>query len=213
MSRTDIKKQVNRGLAWISAASSVVGLFDIAARAIVIHFFIEIEDYGVVMIAAGLFPALDLITDLGITAALIQRDDHSEEKINTVFWLNVIMSLVVFAALALGVGPLLAWIHEQPVVAGLLALYGSKLIWQNVYFIPSALMQRELRFKELSVLRILANCAEFGSIVGSAAAGAGIWCFVIGPLARVAVTGVGTQILHPWRPRLVLEIREAADWL
>jgi O-antigen/teichoic acid export membrane protein len=35
---------------------------------------------------------------------------------------------------------------------------------------------------------------------------------VLGPLCRVFVTGVGTQILHPWRPRAVLKLREALDW-
>ncbi len=209
----DIKKQVNQGIAWIGIASSIVALFDIIAHLVVLNFWVSKSELGVAMTAIALFPALDLVTDLGITAALIQRDDHSPRKINTVFWLNVVMGLAIFAALALGVGPLLSWIHDEPVVAGLLTLYGAKLIWQNVYFIPSALLQRELRYKELSVVRIFANCAEFAGIIGFAAAGAGVWSFVAGPLCRVFVTGIGVQILKPWRPRFLFSLREGADWL
>lgn len=209
----DIKKKVNRGLAWVGTASSIVAFFDIAAHLIVLNFWVSKEELGIAMYAIALFPALDLMTDLGITAALIQRDDHTPTKVNTVFWLNLVMSLVIFGALALGVGPLLSWIHNRPVVAGLLTLYGAKLIWQNIYFIPSALLQRELRFKELSVVRIFANCAEFAGIIGFAAAGAGVWSFVAGPLCRVLVTGVGVQILKPWRPKFLFNLREGADWL
>ena len=85
---------------------------------------------------------------------------------------------------------------------------GGKLIFQNVYFMPSALMKRELRFRELSIIRIVANLVEFAAKVGFAAAGFGIWCFVFGPLGRVLVTGIGAQICHPWRPKAVLKLRE-----
>lgn len=206
------KKQVNRGLAWIGLASSTVGLLDIVAYAIILALWISNEEFGVAAVAITLFPALDLLADMGLSAAVIQRDDHSEEKISTVFWLNLAMSCVLAAILGLAVGPALAWLQGTAVVAPMLGVYGLKLVWQNGYFIPATLMRRQLRFKELSIIRIIANVAEFVGKVGAAAAGAGIWCFVIGPLARVAVTGIGVQICHPWRPRFVLRIREAMGW-
>lgn len=211
-SRTDIRKKVNRSLAWVGLASSTVGLLDILSYAIILAFWISNEQFGTAAIAISLFPALDLLADMGLSAAVIQRDDHSEEKISTVFWLNTAMSLVLFALLALVVGPALAWLQGADIVSSLLTVYGLKLLWQNVYFMPASLMRRELRFKELSIIRIIANVAEFIGKVGSAAAGAGIWCFVIGPMARVAVTALGVQILHPWRPRFVLKLRQAVDW-
>ena len=113
---------------------------------------------------------------------------------------------------ALVIGPSLSSLQGSDMVGLLLTAYGTKLIWQNVYFMPQALMRRELRFKELSVIRMLANIAEFVGKVGGAAIGLGVWCFVVGPLMRVFVTGVGTQICHPWRPKLVLKVREAMSW-
>lgn len=208
-----MKRRVNRGLAWIGVASSMVGILDMLALVILISFWISAEQVGVAMLAVSLFKVLDLATDLGLTAAVIQRDDHTVEKISTLFWLNLAMSVVLTLILVFGAGPMLAAIHGRPILAWLLSAYGAKLLWQNVYFIPYALMKRELRFKELSILRIIANFAEFGGKIGFAWAGFGVWCFVLGPLCRVLVTGIGTQILHPWRPRLVLRVREALDWV
>lgn len=210
--RAELRTRVNRGLAWVGAASSMVGLLDLAAYFILMALWISPEQLGVAILAVSLFPLLDLITDLGLSAAVIQREDHTEDRISTVFWLNLAMSLLLALLLALVVGPLLSLWHDAPVLTWMMAAYGGKLVWQNVYFIPYALMRRELRFRELSILRILANVAEFAGKVGFAAIGFGVWALVLGPFCRVLVTGVGIQILHPWRPRMVLRVRDALDW-
>lgn len=209
---TDIRAKVNRGIAWIGTASSAVAVLDIVAWVLILRYWISPTELGIAQLAIAIFPVLDLATDAGITAAVIQRDDHTEERVSTIFYLNAFLSVVAAAVVAFGVGPLLAWIYAQPVLVGLLAAYAAKLLWQNVYLIPSAMMQRELRFRELSIVRMFANLAEFGGKVGFAAAGFGVWCFVLGPLCRVFVTGLGVQICNPWRPRLVFRMRSALDW-
>lgn len=209
--RQEMKKHVSRGLAWIGAASSLVAMLDIVATLVILAFWVSQREYGIATLAITMFPMLDLFTDLGMTAAVVQRDDHSEEKISTVFWLNVTISTAVFIILAV-VAPLLGAFHGYPIVGTMFIVYGGKLIFTNVYAIPSGMMRKQLRFKELSVIRVLANLAEFAGKIGFAAAGYGIWCFVLGPLCRVLVTGVGIQLCYPWIPRLYWRVREAADY-
>lgn len=208
----DIQSEINRGLAWVGLASSTVGVLDIISQVLILAIWISPGEYGVAALAITLFPVLDKATDMGLSAAVIQRDDHTEAKISTVFWLNLMMSLMMLSALGFLVGPALGGFHGHAIVGHMLTLYGAKLVWQNLYFMPAALMRRELRFKELSIVRVASNFAEFSTKVASAAAGFGVWCFVIGPLSRVVVTGIGIQICHPWRPRFILRIREALDW-
>jgi hypothetical protein len=99
---------------------------------------------------------LDHATDMGLSSAVIQRDDHSPSKISTAFWLNLLMGMALFGLLLLA-APVYARWQGHPIVASLLIADGGKLIFQNAYFIPYAMMKRELRFKELSILRIVAN--------------------------------------------------------
>lgn len=206
----EIKTNVSRGLAWVGTASSLVGILDFLALIIILGWFIDPDDYGIATKAVWIFPILDHATDLGLSAAVVQRDNHDEDTISTVFWINLTLAAVLFGALVT-IAPL-AFTGADAVVGSLLILYGTKLLWQNVYFIPAALLKKQLRFKELSIVRILANLAEFAGKVGFAAAGFGIWCFVLGPLCRVLVTGIGCQICHPWRPRFVLRLRKAWDY-
>ena len=207
----EIKTSVNRGLAWIGLASSLVGVLDFLAILILLAFWISPDQYGTATLAVALFPILDQLTDLGLSAAVIQRDRKDEDIVSSVFWINLITAAVLFVALLALAPPLAERLFHARVVGWMLVAYGTKLLWQNVYFIPVALMKRELRFKELSVIRVIANLTEFCGKVGFAAAGFGIWAFVLGPMGRVLVTGVGAQLRHPWRPKAVLKLRETWD--
>lgn len=207
-----IRADVNRGLAWIGLAAGWVSALDILANVIILALWVSPREYGVAALAITLYPVLDLAADLGLASAVIQRDDHTDDKIATVFWLNLAMSVALFAALGLAGAPALAALHGEPMVASLLTAYGVKLVWQNTYQIPKALMRRQLRFKEVAGVRAIANVLEFAAKVGFAAAGAGIWCFVAGPLAREVGWAVGIQWCEPWRPRLALRLRAAAGW-
>ena len=204
--------QVKRGLAWIGVASSLVSVLDFLALLIILNRWVSKDDYGIATMCTWVFPILDQATDLGLSAAVIQRDDHSDTKLATVFWLSLGIGSSVFVLFVIG-APIAATLISHPIVAWMMVVYASKLVIQNAYFIPVALMKRELRFKEISVIRIVANLAEFAGKLGFAAAGFGIWCFVLGPLARVVVTSIGVQLRHPWRPRWLFDLRDAKDYI
>ncbi len=202
-----MQKSVNRGLAWIGAASSLVGVLDVVATLLILNFWIGTEDYGVVTKCIWIFPILDVATDL--TTAVVQHEEYDDRTASAVFWFNVALATVLFGVIAIGAPFLATEFYGHAVIGSMLIAYGTKLIWQNAYLMPMALMKRELRFKELSVIRVIANLAEFGVKVGFAAAGWGIWCFALGPIARGLVTAVGVQICHPWKPQMILSFREA----
>ncbi|HEX5062335.1 MAG TPA: lipopolysaccharide biosynthesis protein [Kofleriaceae bacterium] len=205
--------RVNRGLAWLGFASTAVGLLDIVAMLLILNFWISKADLGIATMAVWIFPILDQATELGLSAALIQRDDHTETRTSTVFWVNLMLSLAAFLLLVAGAPPLAKHFYHQAIVGWMLIAYGSKLLLQNAYIIPTAMMKRELRFKELSIIKLLANIAEFFGKVGFAWAGFGIWCYVLGPLARTLVYAVGLQWCSPYRPRMSFNLADARDYV
>lgn len=209
----DIGRKVNRAVAWVGLASAVVAVFDAGTLALLMWKWVSQEDLGVATLAVTLFFFLDLATEAGLSSVLIQRETLDDDTASSVFWLNVIVSLVVFALL-LGVGPLLGWLHGNPVVGWMLIAYGTKLLYQNVYFVPAALLRREMRFRELSVVRTVANLGDAAAkLTFALVLHEPVWCFVAGPLTRVLITGIGVQICRPWRPRRVFRPDEARAML
>ncbi len=207
-----LRRQVSKSLSWVGMASTVVSILDFVAIVLILKFWLSREEYGIATMASWMFAILDYATDLGLSAAVIQRDDHTEDKLSTVFWANVMISGVMALGLLL-LHPALGDFYGHSIVGTMVLAYGAKLLWQNVYLIPQSLMRKQMRYGELSVIRLIANLGEFSGKIGFAAAGFGPWCLVLGPLCRFFLVGVLTQARNPWRPRLVCKLRDAADYL
>ncbi|HUH02512.1 MAG TPA: oligosaccharide flippase family protein, partial [Kofleriaceae bacterium] len=58
-----------------------------------------------------------------------------------------------------------------------------------------------------------ANLADAAGRITAAALGLGPWFIFVGRVCNAVVTAIGVQLRHPWRPRLVLRMRESMPWL
>jgi lipopolysaccharide exporter len=207
-----VSAQVNRGVAWAATAQAVIAVADMVSQWLVLAFWVDPEDWGVAIAAMGFWPLLDTAADFGVTASLIQRDDHTPERLSTVFWFNLLISGGLFLALLI-IGPLYGYLQGVPVVGWLLVAYGGRLVYQNTYAIPFALLRKELKFGDIAKARIAAHFAESVGRIIFAAAGATIWCWTFAALTRSFVFGVIVQVRHPFVPKLVFRPREVVDYV
>lgn len=207
-----LNAKVNRGVAWAAGAQAVIAIADLVSQLLVVALWVSADDYGIAFAAIPFYTALDYMADLGVTSALIARDDHTPERISTVFWFNVLVSGGLFIAL-LGLGPLYGWLQDEPVLGWLLIAYGGKLILQNVYSIPFALLRKELRFSDIAKARVIAHLSESAARIVFAALGATVWCWTLAALTRALMFGVIMQIRHPFLPKLVFRLREVAPYV
>ncbi len=206
-----LQKDINRGVAWIAASQVIVAIADIIAVLLVIALLPQ-NDFGLMMAAVPFYTVLDVAADFGVTSAIIQRDDHNEERISTVFWFNVLLSTGMFVLLC-GIGPLYGWIMDKPILGWLLIAYAAKLLLQNVYAIPYALIRKELRFSTVAKIRTSAYVVESIARVVFAATGFSVWCYVMAALCRTVVFGVLIQLAHPFLPKLVFRFREVLPYI
>jgi O-antigen/teichoic acid export membrane protein len=203
---SEIEARVRRGTAWVGLAAAAVGALDVVALVVMLRRWVTAEELGVATLAVALFPVLELLADCGLVTALVQRHETDEPTLSGVFWLNILFALGLLAVLAV-VGPLFGRFHGHPVVGQLLIGYGVKLVLQSTWTIPNALLKRELRFKELALIRIGANLGDLAGKVGFAAAGHPIWCFVAGQLCHAVIYTVAVHAVRRWRPGLALRPR------
>jgi O-antigen/teichoic acid export membrane protein len=203
---------VNKGIAWSGIAQAIISISDLLSMGVTLALFVDEKNYGVAALALWVFPVLDSITDFGIANAVIQKDGHSTSKLSTVFWLNSFIATILCGFLFL-LAPWYASRVGQPTVAALMIAYCGKLILQNGYTIPIALMRKELRFAEIAKIRTAAHVAESISRPILAASGAVVWCFVIPLLIRSVLVLVMVQWRHRFIPSLTFRYREVTDYV
>jgi O-antigen/teichoic acid export membrane protein len=206
MSASEREEQVrvNRSLAWVGTATTAMSVLDVLGKGLVLAFWVDPEQYGVATFALAAIPIIDLATELGLPGALIQQGDHTPARLSTVFWLNLALSMAIIAAIFFVLGPGLAARYDAPIVGWMLQAHCAKLFLQNLYMVPGALMIRELRFREFSLVRLLASAADNAALLISAPL-IGIWCFVLGGVARAVAMTAAVQYFQPWLPKLLFD--------
>ena len=78
-----LNAKVNRGVAWAGSAQAVIAIADLVSQLLVVALWIPKGDLGLAGAAMAFYTALDYIADLGVSSALIQRDDHTPERVST----------------------------------------------------------------------------------------------------------------------------------
>ena len=191
---------IGRGLAWTGAAGVAMGLLDVVATLVLLRFWLSPAEYGIAAVITPLFPMFDLMADAGFSAAVVQHDDDDPATVDTAFWAGCGASAVVALGLC-GVGPLLATLHGHELLTLLVPAYAGKLALWNLVAIPTARLRRHHRFATVAKIRVTGALAEFAGKLVTAAAGLGVWCFVIGQVAKAAAAALATAIATGFRPR------------
>ncbi|HEU4727177.1 MAG TPA: oligosaccharide flippase family protein [Kofleriaceae bacterium] len=210
--RAELSGQIRRGIAWVGLASGAVGALDAVTTVICLWRWVSPAELGTATIASAMFPVIERIATLGLGSAAV-RSEPDRRTLSTIAWTALCASLGVLG-LALAASGAIGRLFT-PIVGGLMIGYAIRLVVQNAYLIPEALLRKELRFDAIAGVRIAAMIADSLAKLGAAYAGAHgfpelrIWCFVIGPLANVVVTAIGLVACRPWWPALAFDPRAA----
>src|SRR3569623_509979 len=210
--RKRLDTQINRGVAWTAASQTIVAVADLLSQLLCVALWMTEKQYGIAMLAVPLYSILDAISDLGGTSALIAHDDHTPERVSSLFWFNVLLSSGLFLVLLVA-GPLYGRFQGHAIVGLLLLAYGGKLLIQNFYAIPLAIIRKELHFEEVAKIRTVAYLAESSSRIVFVANGTYIWSFTLAALAKHATFAAIFLWRHPYKPKLGFHYRDIAHYV
>jgi O-antigen/teichoic acid export membrane protein len=206
-----LSTKVSRGIAWAASAQAVIAVTDLVSM-MVVYAIVPQGALGIAATAVTFYTMLDTAADLGVTSSLIQRDDHTPERVSTVFWFNMLISTGLFLVVLIG-APLYARFQGNSIIAWLFIAYGGKLIYQNVYAIPFAMLRKEMRFADIAFARVLAHVSESVVRIVFALTIDPVWCLTLASLTRAFVFGVVMQLRHPFLPRFVFRPREVVHYV
>lgn len=151
-------------------------------------------DYGLMAIAMMFVYLLSLISELGLGAALIQNKDIGRQLTRQIFGLVLIANLVFCFLLCLG-SPLIAHFFEEPKLVSLLRVLSVQYIIASFAVVPRSILQRELRFREKSLVEFIASLLGGLVTLLMALTGFGVWALVWGNLALHIVTAIGLNYI------------------
>ncbi len=168
------------------------------------------EDFGLVGMATVFTGFISMLNESGVSGAIIQKQDITDEHLSSVFWINIAVGVFCTAALWL-VAPLIAAFYSKPDLVIILQVSSVNFILASVSIVHRAVLQKELEFKKLSLIEALSIVIGGAAGIASALYGSGAFSLVYQLIVFTVVNSALTWVYSTWRPRLRISKKGLAD--
>lgn len=167
---------------------------------IVIARILTPEDYGVFIMALLSVSLPEVIASGTLGDSLVQRKELRSGHVNSVFLQSMLIAIVSWLALIL-LAPLIAKGFQNPAVVPVLIVTGAVLPIGAMMSVPSSLLQRDLRYKEITTIDVLGTITA--GVVGILLAlwWRNEWALVGMELSRRIVRLIGFLAFAKWIPK------------
>jgi O-antigen/teichoic acid export membrane protein len=195
------RRQVVAGISWKAVSAIVLQGTNIITTFILLR-ILSPHEFGLAAMVLVLSSVILLFADVGLGAALIQRETIDERDRSTVFWITASIGLALTVAAFLAAG-LVADVYGEPKVEPMLRVFSLEFLFAALGTTQGSLLMRAMKFRALELRAIVAALAGAATAIVIAALGGGAWA-LIGQ--GVVNSGLSTALLwtsSPWRPHLL----------
>jgi PST family polysaccharide transporter len=190
---------VASGFAWTSLGRLALQAANLVAL-IVTSRHITPEEFGLFAPAVIIASLSYAVADGTFATALLQRQTLQDDHVRISFWASLLSALAGTVALV-ALAPYIERVFGFASLAAVIAASALMLPPRLVTTVPTALLQRQMRFRELTTVSIATAVAiRIVPTIILAVAGFGVWALVIGYVAQA----YADLVLLLWlaRPRL-----------
>ena len=184
----DLSSRTRSGLKWNTSLKIVSQLF----RFIISIFLARIldpVDFGIMAIGHMVINYTNSLSDFGFINALVQKKDLQPVHVNSVFTLNLAISLLLSVAIAASSASIGAFFNSPE--SGRVLLFMSSLFilrtFRDVYI---ALLRRHVLFKSVATIVLIESSVMSFTALGLALAGFRYWSLVWATIFSTLLAGV-----------------------
>ncbi len=188
--------QVMSALRWSAVAKFGGQLVNWGITLIVIRLLTP-ADYGLVAMLTILFMFLNMLGDMGFGSSIAQAVDMEEREIRQTFGAALIVNLCIGLALMLA-APAVAAFYDEPRLVDMTRVSALGFIANGLYPVYNGMLQREMRFRSIAQIDIVAAVSTNVATLVAALAGYGAWALIIGGLVG-ALVRVAMLMVHATR--------------
>lgn len=185
-----------RGIAWMGSVKWIVQMVTWGTTIFVAR-ILSPEDYGLLSMASVLLVLISLMSESGIGTTVLAVRDISSAQIAQLNGAAVIIGLVGFAIACAAARPVGSF-YEQAALPWIVVGASVTLILTSFRTVPSALLQRELRFPRLAVIEGAQGLVQAIATIALALLGFRYWSLVLGGLIGTLVATAATVVSRPY---------------
>ncbi|BDA83380.1 lipopolysaccharide biosynthesis protein [Aureimonas sp. SA4125] len=194
-----------RGVIW-SSVTVIVPTLTSSAVFIISSRYLSPVDFGLVALAASIGSFVSAIAPAAFAEALVQRSQISRSHLDTIFWLCFGSSLVLYALL-IALSEPIARLTGAPLMAALLPVLGSRVLFDLAAAVPNALIIRSMRFNLFALRTTVAAIVSGILCIGLLLFGFGLWALAVSQVTVSVIACVASFLSVEWRPRFAFSLQ------
>ena len=195
-----LKEKTAKGLGW-GFVDNFVGTGITAVVSIILARILSPEEFGLVGMIAIFISLGSSLMDSGFSGALIRKKEATESDLSTVFYTNLVLSLIIYLILYFSAPSISRFLENESLVVLLRVLALSVVIMsftqvQKVNFI------RKIDFRTQAIISLAASLVSGVASIWMALAGCGVWSLVVQQLSKQAIVSLLLWFFSTWRPSI-----------
>jgi PST family polysaccharide transporter len=196
-------KHLLGGIAWTAAAKWGSQMLTWLCLLLVAR-LLEPRDFGVVGVAGVYLGLIAAFSEFGFGSAVITLRNLTVSdiaQINTFSVISGAVGFLVSCALAIPMG----WFFRSPELPAVIIVMSTNFLILGFKTVPSSVLQKDLRFKRLSLIDSVAAITQSLCVLLLAWLGRGYWALALGSVVGTTVATALNVASRPWgfeRPRL-----------
>ncbi len=204
-----LKTKTVRGLIW-SGIERFFGQMITFALALVLARLVTPADYGVLAIVMVFVTVSGLVVDAGFANALVRKVDCTDTDRSTVFYSNIVVSLVLFTLLWF-LSPLLASFYNNLELTSLIRAASTIFVINSLGIVQQAILTSRIDFKKQTIISLLSSVVSGGVGINLAYNGYGVWALVAQAILIAALRVIMLWLIVRWIPLVVFSKESFKD--
>ncbi len=194
-----LKQKTIKGLFWSGASQAGKQISQFIITAILAR-LLSPNDFGLLAMATVFINFGMIFSEMGISSALIQKQDTHDRHFYSAFWLNVVVG-VVLTLIFIAISPLIAWFYKKPELQIILTVISVNYFISSFVVIQQTILTKEMDFKSLAIRDIIAIILSGGVGIFMAYHGFGVWSLVFQSVVFTLSNAILLWTLSSWRPK------------
>lgn len=200
MEEQSLKNKTIKGVAW-SGINNVFSFGMTFIVGIVLARILSPDDYGLLGIITIFTAICDALINAGFSSAIVRKKDATEDDYNTVFIVNLFMSILLYIVLFI-TAPLIAQFFHREELTILTRVTTISMIFGALAIVQSTRLTKQLDFKKLTKITISTSILSGIAGIAMALLGAGVWALVVQSIVARLFRTILLWFYNKWIPKL-----------
>jgi teichuronic acid exporter len=159
------------------------------------------KEFGIIGMVMVFIAVSNIFVSSGFSDALMRKKEIKPIELNTVFWFNLSISIILYVLLYGGAG-VISNFFETPLLIDVIRLLGLGIIINALILVQRVILTKQMDFKTLTKISVSSTLFSGACAIIMAYQGYGVWSLVAKTLIAQLVTLILMVLFNSWRPQV-----------